>query len=274
MHWSVADRDILLVVATETLAHQRLKQLALAFLRQAGGLASACEVRCPLSKWRLDVAGWIDGVVIGHPLHAELGEAITKPSSTPERVRCRPQVIIIECKQSRSDFLRDRGDLEILLRRREELHRFRESIEENRIRQLEPQLRVAGSSLFTELESWDFASSKLRGYRRVLRELRLIDEKLHGQTKFHFLSRYALADRLYLAAPRGLIRRVELPPCWGLLECDAEVLANESFTATDVTGGLSVTTPASALSMRDHRRVRLLRNIAIAAGRSGVPSYH
>jgi len=254
-----------LTVASETLTHQRLKQAALAFVRQAGGLASACEVRCPLSKWRFDVAGWIDGLTVGHPLHGELREAITEPSSRPERVRCRPSTIIIECKQSRADFLRDRGDLETLLRRRDELHLFRESIEQNRIRQLEPQLRMAGSSLFTELESWDYSASRLRGYRKVLRELRLIDDKLHGQTKFHFLSRYALADRLYLAAPRGLIRRTEVPPRWGLLECDGDELLGDAFNVAETASRFEITLAAAPLPARDHRRVRLLRNIAIAA---------
>jgi len=263
-------------MAAETLAHQRLKRAALHFLRSGGGRASACEVRCPLSKWRFDVAGWIDNVTVGHPLHHELRETIAAPPSAAVRVRCQPQTIIIECKQSRADFLRDRGDLDALLRRRDALQRFRESIERNRIRKLEPELRLAGSSLFAELESWDYGASRLRGYRKVLRELRLIDDKLHGQTKFHFLSRYALADRLYLAVPQGLVRRNEVPPRWGLLECDAKMLAGDPDVAPAAMLSsilsFSVTVPAAAQPAREHRRVRLLRNIAIAAGRQGMRS--
>ena len=73
------------------------------------------------------------------------------------------------------------------------------------------------------------------------------------------IARYHLADRLYIAAPRGLIRRRELPAGWGLLECPPQCIE------TAVDGGLVVAVEAPPLSSRARNRQRLLRNIAVAA---------
>jgi hypothetical protein len=91
-------------------------------------------------------------------------------------------------------------------------------------------------------------------------ELRHIDQALHGQTKFWRLSRYRLADRLYIAAPRGLIAPDELPPSWGLLETDP----------AEPGAALSLRRPADELGASDLRRQRLLRNIAAAASRTAL----
>jgi len=55
------------------------------------------------------VAGWFDG---GNP--GERGSLFTSAES--ERGADRARTVIIECKQSRSDFLRDDADREELLR--------------------------------------------------------------------------------------------------------------------------------------------------------------
>ena len=182
--------------------------------------------------------------------------------------RGRERTILIECKQSRADFLRDDQQRESLLALREKLEGIRRSIEERRIKREEPHLRDTESSLFAELEVWDFAASRLPAYRRVLSALRRLDEKLHGQTKFCMIGRYRLADWLYVAAPRGLIRRRELPDGWGLLECSPRWLDPEA-AGEDLwsTPGLEVTVEAPLLSSRDRHRRRLLRNIAVAASR-------
>ena len=44
----------------ETIQHRELKRLAVAWLRRLGCSAVAMEVRCPLSRWRVDVAGWFE----------------------------------------------------------------------------------------------------------------------------------------------------------------------------------------------------------------------
>jgi hypothetical protein len=254
----------------ETTAHQSLKRLAVAFLREHGCLAVATEVRCPISRYRVDVAGYLDRVdSTGQPLIDSTagtdpaGRNVGRRPRTAQRNRT---TVLIECKQSRSDFLRDRRDQQRLLRERAELDRFRHSIEEERIKRLEPHLRRPGSSLFPDMEEWDFAASRLPAYHDLLRRMRRLDLMLHAQTKFCMIARYALADRLYVAAPAGMIRKRELPPGWGLLECPKKALRKCEPNAGlfgDSVLRIAVKSPDHAA--REVRRERLLRNIAIAA---------
>lgn len=239
----------------ETRAHLTLKRLALTFLREQGCLISATEVRCPFSRYRIDVAGYLD-VAPG-----------TGPESRP--VRTEPTTVMIECKQSRSDFFRDNRDQDRLVARRAGLHRLRRALERDRIRREEPEL-CREPSLFplalADEADWDFSASRNPAYRQVLRKLRKVDDMIHGQTKFHLAARYALADRLYIAAPRGLIRRRDVPQGWGLLECPPAALEADE-TRADLFGDsiLSISVKAPARHARMRHRHRLLRNIAVAA---------
>ena len=251
----------------ETFAHRRLKELAVAFLRDGGCLAAATEVRCPISRYRVDAAGYQDSVRPGEP-------------NRRRRRRCPPTTIVVECKQSRADFFRDSEQTEALLARRADLQLIRQSIEEHRVKREEPHLRRSGSALFVEFEEWDFTASRLPSYRKVLGQLQRVDQKLHGHTKFHLLSRYRLADRLYLAAPRGMIRRCELPPGWGLLECPKAWLDEDSaHESHDEPPALKPIVEAPQLRSSDQHRTRLLRNIAVSAsfaalGRKGRGRVH
>ncbi len=237
----------------ETFAHRRLKDLAVAFLRDRGCLAVATEVRCPISRYRVDVAGYQDSTRDWQ-------------SGRKRRRRCPPTSIVIECKQSRGDFFRDCEQTEALLARRADLQLIRQSIEEHRVKLEEPHLRRSGSALFAELEEWDFAASRLPSYRNVLDKLRRVDEKLHGHTKFYLTARYQLADRLYLATPRGMIRHCEIPPGWGLLECPIAWLEqSSSCDRHDEPPVLKPIVDAPQLRSSDEHRVRLLRNIAVSA---------
>jgi hypothetical protein len=236
----------------ETLAHQNLKRLASTFLRSNGCLAYAHEVRCPISRYLVDCAGY-------------------KDRDPAERRRCPAETILVECKQSRSDFLRDRQSADRLLALRAHLIRVQESIERERIVVEEPHLRRTGSSLFAELDDWDFAGSRLPCYRRVQRQLRRLDEQLYGETKFYLVARYQLADRLFLAAPRGMIRPCELPRGWGLLDCPPRSLdqipANDRL---DEPPALSIRIEGPQLQSKPEFRLRLLRNIAVAATKAAT----
>lgn len=249
----------------ETCAHRTLKSLAIAFLREAGCAAVATEVRCPISRFKIDVAGYGAPPTLGNGSARRNGVGLGG-------VRQRARTIVIECKQSRSDFLRDNQRLPRLLELRAQLDRIRSSIEEHRIKALEPQLRRSGSSLFRDMEEWDFSSSRMRSYQRVLQRLSRIDDAIHGQTKFFLLTRYALADLFYIAAPRGMIRRSELPPGWGLLECEADQWLR-SHAQGELIGEapcLRIAHPAPPHASKPVRRLRMLRNIAIAASRTVV----
>ncbi len=230
--------------------HEELKLRARAFLGSLGCRVSACEVRCPIARFRVDVAGYLD-----RP--PPTGPAAAAPAG---RTSCDPRTIVIECKVSRGDFFRDGLDTEGLLAERAELERLRRGIEERRVKLHEPHLRRSEGALFPDLEEWDFAQSRLPGYRAVLARISGIEEKLHGQTKFFTIARYRLADRLYLAAPRGMIRARELPPGWGLLE--------PAVPAAGRPRSLHIVVEAPPHATRPERRVRLLRNIAVAACRA------
>ncbi len=236
----------------ETTTHLRLKHLAVGYLRDLGCRAVAMEVGCPIARYRVDVAGYMDREHVGT---ADWNDGARRRGPNRTRQPVDPRTVVIECKQTRSDFLRDCREADRLIAERAEFVRLREGIEEHRVKMHEPHLRRSGSALFPELEVWDFEASRLRGYRQVVRRIRRLERRLYGETKFFMIARYRLADRLYLAAPRGMIRPQELPAGWGLLET-----ANRGEC-------LKVTLDAPAMSTRSVHRLRLLRNIAVAASR-------
>ncbi|HYE03311.1 MAG TPA: hypothetical protein VD963_08750 [Phycisphaerales bacterium] len=252
----------------ETGAHQALKALGTRLLLEAGCLALATEVACPISRYRADVAGYLD------PLPARArGRARAGPATGP-----RPdagltrgpsaKTVLIECKQSRADFLRDRQDLARLLEERRALEARAAELEARQLREAEPALRFSESLLFAELEGWDYAASASPTYRRLLRALRRLDAQIHGQTKFWAIGRYRLADLLYVAAPRGVVRPREVPAGWGLLECRPRALRDPGGASAQ--DALLVTVPAPERQARPERRQRLLRNIAVAATRAAL----
>jgi hypothetical protein len=85
------------------------------------------------------------------------------------------------------------------------------------------------------------------------------------------MSRYALADRLYVLAPRGVIRPRELPLGWGLMECPAGVLRGRPKPAGELAQAeVSVAAFSAHHAPRTQVRARLLRNIAVAATRESM----
>ncbi len=250
----------------------------MATLLRWGCQAAAAEVRCPISRYRVDAAGWLDREpVSGGVNHVERflagagdGDTAGGRRATPGRARCEPRTVIVECKQSRADFLRDRDDLEALLLRREamELRRLRFA---DKVRESEPHLQSTAGVLFAEMGEWNLEASANATYRRILRELERLDERIHGGTKFHRLARYRLADRLYLMAPAGVVKRREVPPGWGLIECPKKWGAYRRASLAElslVEVRISVEAPRHASPLR--RRDRLLRNIAVALTRGAL----
>lgn len=264
----------------ESFAHLELKRLAIAWMARIGCRAVATEVRCPISKYRIDAAGWLDhaeGDLLDAGglarerggVDATLFTAATR--SRPRRGPARPRTIAIECKQSRADFIRDDRDADRLKTRLASLRRTREKFERDLIPRSEPHLRESGSSLFRDLETWDYEGSRTSSYRRLLKTIERIEKRLHGETKFHTMPRYRLADHLYLFTPVGLLKPHEIPSGWGLVECGRETLRKGAGPLGEL----------DALPLRERiscppadsppeRRHRLLRNIAAAAGRAVI----
>lgn len=266
----------------ETRAHQRLKQIGARFLLGAGCSAVAYEVQCPFARYRIDVAGFLDSrpLASGAARREAAGLVGTLWGSTDEgardiaragrRERCEPRTAIIECKQDRADFRRDGDEKDELLRTRDRLERRLREIEDGYIKEHEPHLRDSDAFLFGEMETWNFASSRSGAYRRTLKELRGVEERLHGHTKFWLTSRYRLADRLYVLAPAGMIAPRELSAGWGLLEAPEGLINRRSFDAAEIAAAVTIARTAPELGSRDQLRARLLRNIAVAATRESI----
>lgn len=242
----------------ETRTHQALKRLAVARLFADGCAAAALEVRCPIARFRVDAAGYLD------PLPKRTASAMrARHDELPAVERgALARTVIVECKASRADFLTDSRDAERLLAERARLEAARRSMEDRFVKVVEPHLRRAETSLFPEMDDWDFARSRSPSYRRLLDEIGAVEERLHGHSKFWTIRRYALADFLYIAAPAGLIRAHELPTGWGLLEWGAQ--ADDGPDAMPV---LRVALAAPPAVGNPAHRARLLRNIAASASR-------
>ena len=268
----------------ESPSHASLKRLAREFLLRVGCCAAACEVVCPIARHRVDAAGYADDLVslpaAGERALATLWSlAAAMPgghrAAAPDRPRVRtPCTLIIECKRSRADFFRDGEDVEGLLLERERLRERRREIEQTVVKRAEPHLRRSGTALFEELEEWDFGASQHPALRRVRREIRTLETRLYGHTKFSRLVKYRLADHLLVLAPSGLLRPSDLPEGWGLLECPRQHLRRGAFPEPiDILEDLPLrlTIPPPRHATPPVRRQRLLRNLAVRLTREAGP---
>lgn len=179
----------------ETEKHAWLKRLAFLWAQAQGYSACAMEVSLPKCQYRADVAAY---------------------RLAPERIG---SSAIFECKQALCDLRRDncqsdaaRQQLETICQRRQLLER--------RLRTHYPNLRN-GDSLFPEFDLPDFTVIGHRGYTRLLRELRALQNRLYDCTKFDKLLRYRCANLYFLVLPERLFHDSEIPVGWGaLVEAD------------------------------------------------------
>lgn len=241
----------------ESPSHSHLKRLALDFLLNHGCPAAATEVACPISRYRIDAAGYLDKLPERRrkqPLPAARPDLPPPPANPLPRTSI-ANTVFIECKASRADFLRDHRQLPALLQRREHLQRSLDRLRHELVKPMEPHLRRSDGFLFAEMESWDFCLSKMHSHRALVRALRKIDQKIYNETKFFMIAQYRLASRLYILAPRSMIHPRELPAGWGLLEVDHR------------SADLVVRHEAPAMTPTERHSLRTLRNIAVAASR-------
>ena len=264
----------------ESFEHRELKRLAVAWLARLGCRAIATEVTCPISRYRVDVAGWLDHsestlLDAGGLQKRRPGIAASLFDDRPSRRgRRSPRTIVVECKRSRSDFIRDDRNADRLKQRLEMLRRVRNRFERVLIPQSEPHLRESGASLFPEMETWDFEGSRTAAYRRTMKEIERIERRLHRDTKFHTMARYRLADHLVLFTSSDLIEITEVPTGWGLVECGRRTLrrgAGRLGPLADLPLRERISVPSHE-SLPD-RREQMLRNIAVAASRSLIASH-
>jgi hypothetical protein len=177
--------------SAETVAHSRLKRLALLWDQGQGFSACALEVTLPRSRYRADL--------VGYRFKGGNGSATA----------------VFECKQAQCDLRRDNCASVTTRQRLETVYRRRQILEKH-LRVHYPSLRIC-DSLFPEFDSHDFAAIGHRNYSRVLRELNALQNRLYDCTKFEKLLRYRCANLFFLVVTREIFHDAEIPLGWGAL---------------------------------------------------------
>jgi hypothetical protein len=211
----------------ETAQHARLKQLAFVWAQAHGFSACAMEVILPKCRYRADVAAY-------RPSAKKIGSTA-----------------VFECKQALCDLRRDNCHSESARQRLKTICERRQLLEA-RLRTHYPSLHN-GDSLFPEFDSANFSAIGHRGYARLVRELRGLQNRLYDCTKFEKLTLYRCANFFFIVLPEQLFRESEVPVGWGVL-----VEAGGTLTLAR--------SPVRQDSTAD-TRIRLLYRIAVAATR-------
>jgi len=212
----------------ETDQHARLKRIAFLWAQAQGFSVWAMEVSLPKCRYRADLAA------------------------------CRPQpkqigtTAIFECKQVLCDLRRDNCRTDAARQRLEAICKRRQILE-TRLRVHYPSLRSA-DALFPELDSQSFAAIGHRGYARLIRELRTLQNRLYDCTKFDKLIRYRCANLFFLVLPEELFRDPEIPVGWGAL--------------VESNGALTLARKPTWRETTQEDRIRLLHRIAVAGTRA------
>lgn len=194
----------------ETLKHSSLKTLALAWARTQGMSLAAPEVSFPHRKFRVDVAACTPTRKVPSRLPVASITTVLKAAA------------VFECKQVRSDLIRDN-------KRRAQMSSRLKLLEERRTK-LEALLQVhlphlaRGESLFPEYDSYRLTENKHEGYRRLLRQIAIAKSGLFEGTKFDRLTSYLVANLHYLVVEEELLEAHEVPVGWGLLVRTGEEL--------------------------------------------------
>jgi hypothetical protein len=175
----------------ETERHARLKRLAFLWAQAQGYSACAIEVSLPNCRYRADVAAY---------------------RLAPKKIG---STAIFECKQALCDLRRDNCQSGDACQRIETISQRRQLLE-RRLRAHYPNLRN-GDSLFPEFDLPDFTVVGHRGYARLLRDLRALQNRLYDCTKFDKLLSYRCANLYFLVLPEELFRDSEIPVGWGAL---------------------------------------------------------
>ncbi len=197
------------MASAETPRHLRLKTLALLWAQKEGYTACAMETRLPHSGYRADVVAYKPGT-----------ETIEARDTRTKTARTVTQMVVgttavFECKQARPDYSRDAHPVGPTLARLKELNERRLRLEEL-LKVHHPSLRKS-ESLFPAFDVYDFSKLEHRTYRRLVREIGILQNRLYGKTKFDKLVRYRCANLYYLVTEEGVLADHEAPLGWGLL---------------------------------------------------------
>jgi len=229
----------------ETQAHRELKRLALLWAQANGFRIAAAEVSLPNQRVRMDVAAY-------QPQRVR--EAQRDERRKSDRLVWKTKIgatAIFECKASRTDFVRDARSMKVTLERLDRLHERRLKAE-HELRLHYPSIRN-GDSLFQEYETLNFERPGYERYEKIIHEVRQLSARLHRNTKFDRLAKYAAANLFYVVAEPGVIPATVLPCGWGLLEREG--------------GELTLKTKPHWHEVPEGARLAFLQRIALAATR-------
>src|SRR5262249_55973435 len=250
----------------ETAQHARLKQLAFVWAQAHGFSACAMEVSLPKCRYRADVVGYrppsrdgTQAACLTRPPGCQAGGKadIWQASCLPSGTGLQPVIrigstAVFECKQALCDLRRDNCHSESAHRRLEAICERRQVLESH-LRTHYPNLHD-GDSLFPEFDCENFSAIGHRGYARLIRELRALQNRLYDCTKFEKLIRYRCANLFFIVLPEQLFRESEVPVGWGAL-----VESNGALTLVRNSGWHDATAD---------NRIRLLHRIAMAGTRA------
>jgi len=194
----------------ETLKHSSLKALARSWAREQGMSLAAPEVSFPHRKFRVDVAACCP--------------ARKAPSRTPATsiISVLKAAAVFECKQVRSDLIRDNKKREMLTRRLKTLEARRLKLEA--LLQVHLPHLANGESLLPEFDSYRLREYRHEGYRKLMKEIVIAKKGVFHGTKFDRLLSYRLANLHYLVVEEALLQSHEVPTGWGLLVRAGEAL--------------------------------------------------
>ena len=195
--------------ACESPEHLRLKRFAVLWAQAVGYPIAATEVSIPEFQCRVDAAAYRPAREI------ELRWDEQKQKRRKVSVASLGITAIFECKASRPDYLRDSCSMVKTRVRLETLTR-RKQLHEETLKIHYPSIRN-GDSLFPEYETLNFELPGYEIYQKILREVRQLSARLHGQTKFEQLTQWRAANLHFLVADPDLFQAHELPADWGLL---------------------------------------------------------
>ena len=164
-------------------------------MHEAGFPLVAEEVRLPLSNYRADVAGY-----------APTKRYVREPGDT----------CLMECKQSRADFLKDSA-----VEAEHSKEKRRLSIEMGILMRMLgihlPDCRQ-GVSLFPEYDDYDFGELRHEKWRRLQARLAYLERRLKHGSKFAKIARYGCGTYCWLAVEKDVLRdKTEVPAGWGCL---------------------------------------------------------
>lgn len=210
---------------SESIQHLHLKKLAMDWSLDQGFEIAVDEVRIPQSGYRADVMAYrrwtreldaLDLAGDGLGLQKKAIDSFESEKSMTDEGKGPGFTAILECKQSRSDFLRDMGEWHELQMRLETLQKRKIVIE--RLIRTHHMEWTQRECLFPEMDPIDLDRAIHPTYLKVLKQISVLTKRKRKESKFDCLTRYDSANLLYLVVEPGLVKNHEAPAGWGVLE--------------------------------------------------------